>query len=125
MIRPSKHYYFIGTNLMLGASYGTIRIIVDKTKTLAYVKQKIVEFLRQNHGVSTSENNFELYKTNTRPINPGSFSRNTYNDNQYNLYYATVSISQNKLKTNKDKPLIEVGNVLILKMKSAWDWSQV
>ena len=87
MIRPSQHYYVIGTNLMPGTSYGTIMIEMDKTKTLGDVKRKIVEFLNQSHDVSISENHFELYKMNTKPIDPGSFSLNTYNHNQYNLYH--------------------------------------
>ena len=78
VIHPLKHYYIIGTNLMQGTNYGTIMICMDKTKTLGDVKRKIVEFLNQNHGVSISENHFELYRINTRPINPGSFSWKNY-----------------------------------------------
>ena len=76
LIRPSKHYYIIGTDLMQGSNYGPIMIGMDKTKTLGDVKRKIVQFLKQNHDVSISEKSFELYKMNTKPINPGSFSRN-------------------------------------------------
>lgn len=83
-----KRYYIIGTNLMQGMNYGPIMICMDKTKTLRDVKRKIVECLKQNHGVSISEDNFELYRINTRPINP-------------------------------EKHLEDVGNVMILKMKSA------
>ena len=74
MAHPSKHYYIIGTNLMQGINYGTIMICMDKTKTLGDMKRKIVEFLNEHHGVSISENNFQLYRSNKLPINPGSFS---------------------------------------------------
>ena len=81
MIRLSKHYYIIGTNLMQEANYGPIMIGMDKTKTLGDVKRKIVEFLKQNHDISTNEKSFELYKMNTKPINPGPFSQNISNPN--------------------------------------------
>jgi len=60
---------------MQGTNYGTIMIIMDKTKTLGDVKCKIVDYIKQNHDVSISENSFELYRMNTRPINPGLFSQ--------------------------------------------------
>ena len=78
MIHPSKRYYIIGTNLMQGTNCGPIMICMDKTKTIGDVKRKIVECLKQNHGVSIIEDNFELYRINTRPINPGSFSWKNY-----------------------------------------------
>ena len=83
MIHPSKHYYIIGTNLMQGTNYGTIMIIIDKTKTLGDVKRKIVDYIKQNHNVTISESNFELYRMNTRPINPGLFSQKIYNLDYY------------------------------------------
>ena len=79
MIRLSKHYFIIGTNLMQEANYGPIMISMDKTKTLGDVKRKIVEFLKQNYDISISEKSFELYKMNTKPINPGAFSQNISN----------------------------------------------
>ena len=53
-------------------------ICMDKTKTLGDMKRKIVEFLMQHHDVSISENNFQLYRINKLPINPGSFSWKNY-----------------------------------------------
>lgn len=70
---------------MQEANFGPIMIGVDKTKTLRDVKRKIVEFLKQNHERSISEKSFELYKMNTKPINPGSFSRNISKPN-YKLF---------------------------------------
>ena len=61
---------------------------MDKTKTLGDVKSRIVEFLKQNHDLSISEKSFELYKINTKPINPGLFSRNISNPN-YKLLIIT------------------------------------
>ena len=59
-------------------------IIIDKTKTLGDVKRKIVDYIKQNHNVTISESNFELYRMNTRPINPGLFSQNI-NNLDYNV----------------------------------------
>ena len=84
LIRPSKHYYIIGTDLMQGSNYGPIMIGMDKTRTLDDVKRKIVEFLKQTHKITINQKNFELYKMNTKPINPGSFSRNI-SDPNYNF----------------------------------------
>ena len=86
VIRLSKHYYIIGTGLMQGSNYGPIMIGMNKTRTLDDVKRKIVEFLKQNHDISISEKSFELYKMNTKPINPGAFSQNISNPN-YNLLW--------------------------------------
>ena len=88
MIRLSKHYYIIGTDLMQGSNYGPIMICMDKTRILNDVKRKIVGFLKQTHKITINKKNFELYKMNTKPINPGSFSRNISNPN-YKLFIIT------------------------------------
>ena len=59
---------------MTGKNYGTIMIGIDKTKSLRDVKLKIIEYIKEVSGESISEKNFELYRINERPINPGSFS---------------------------------------------------
>ena len=59
---------------MPGKNYGTILITIDKEKKLGDVKLMITKYIEEKHGASISESSFELYRMNTRPINPGLFS---------------------------------------------------
>ena len=76
LLRLPKFYYIIGTNLMPGKNYGPILITIDKEKSLRDVKLMIAKYIEKKYG-AISENSFELYRMNTRPINPGMFPKIT------------------------------------------------
>ena len=95
---------------MTGKTYGTIMIGIDKTKTLRDVKLQIIKYIKNTSCESISENNFELYRINERPINPGLFSIIFHMDyiiwyESYRMIYlvglSNTSTYDNKLKTKK------------------------